>query len=188
MKTRCAWAENPLLHDYHDREFGVPVYDVQKLFEMLSLEGAQAGLGWLTIIKKRDNYLRAFDDFDIAKVAQYDEHTIDKLLNDPGLIRNRLKIHSVVNNAKCIQRLQREVGSFSHYIWSFVDHQPIQNHFSQQEEVPAQTPISQQMSKRLKKQGFKFVGPVICYSFMQAIGMVNDHTTNCFRYQEIAEL
>ncbi|MDR9401759.1 MAG: DNA-3-methyladenine glycosylase I, partial [Psychroflexus sp.] len=180
------WAENPLLHDYHDREFGVPVYDDQKLFEMLSLEGAQAGLSWLTIIKKRDNYLRAFDDFDIAKVAQYDEHKIDELLNDPGLIRNRLKIHSVVNNARCIQRIQREVGSFSHYIWSFVDHQPIQDHFSEQEEVPAQTPISQLMSKRLKKQGFKFVGPVICYSFMQAIGMVNDHTTNCFRYQEIA--
>lgn len=184
-KPRCAWATGDELNvKYHDLEWGIPVYDNRLLFEFLILEGAQAGLSWLTILKKRENYRQAFDNFDARVIAKYQATRIEKLLTNPGIIRNRLKIQAAVLNAKAFLKLQDEFGSFSKYIWSFVDGKPILNSWQNLSQVPAKTIISDAMSKDLKKRGFKFVGSTICYAFMQAVGMVNDHTTNCFRYPE----
>ena len=179
---RCAWAKDELYIAYHDKEWGVPVHDDRLLFEFLILEGAQAGLSWITILKKRGNYRRAFDRFDPRKVARYDRGKIRKLLADPGIVRNRLKIKSAVQNAKAFLAVQKECGSFDRYIWEFVGGKPIRNHWRSSKQVPPRTPESDVMSKDLIKRGFKFVGSTICYAFMQAVGMVNDHTTDCFRY------
>ena len=182
-KIRCQWVNaDPLYIDYHDQEWGIPIYDDQKLFEFLILEGTQAGLSWITILKKRDNYRKAFDHFDTAKIAKYTPKKLEQLLLDPGIIRNRLKVQAAVTNAKLFLEIQKEYGSFSQYIWSFVDGKPIKNHWKQFSDVPTITEISDKMSKDLKKRGFKFVGSTICYAFMQAVGMVNDHTTDCFCY------
>lgn len=185
MKKRCAWVtDHPLYQQYHDEEWGTPVYDDQRLFEMLSLEGAQAGLSWLTILKRRENYRNAFDHFVPEIVRDYDEDKIKKLLNNEGIIRNRLKVKSVISNAEEFIKVQEEFGSFSSYLWRFVDGEPIINHWKTAAEVPTTTIESEQLSKDLKRRGFKFVGPVICYAFMQAIGMVNDHTIDCYLYSE----
>lgn len=178
---RCSWVklDEPIYVKYHDEEWGVPVYDDRKLFEMLCLEGAQAGLSWLTILKRREGYLAAFDQFDAEKIVQYDEEKLEALRNDERIIRNRLKIKSVVTNAESFLAIQKQYGSFSNYIWSFVDGKPLTNSWESSEQVPITTEISDRMSKQLKKDGFKFVGSTICYSYMQAVGMVNDHTTNC---------
>ena len=184
MIGRCEWAtEEPNL-SYHDKEWGRPQHDDQKLFEFLILEGAQAGLSWVTILKRRKGYENAFSYFDATKVARYNQKKIDKLIQDESIIRNRLKVTSAVNNAKQFLKIQKEFGTFDNYIWSFVDHKPIKNKFKKLSEIPATTLISEKMSKDLKKRGFNFVGPTICYAFMQAIGMVNDHTSGCFRYQK----
>ena len=178
---RCSWVklDEPVYVKYHDEEWGVPVYDDRKLFEMLCLEGAQAGLSWLTILKRREGYLAAFDQFDAEKIVQYDEEKLEALRNDERIIRNRLKIKSVVTNAESFLTIQKQYGSFSNYIWSFVDDKPQINSWESSAQVPITTEISDRMSKQLKKDGFKFVGSTICYSYMQAVGMVNDHTTNC---------
>lgn len=182
-KIRCAWVtDDPLYIDYHDHEWGIPVYDDQRLFEFLILEGAQAGLSWLTVLKKRNNYRTAFDNFIPEKIAVYNQHKVDELLNNAGIIRNRLKIASTITNAQAYLQLLKEYKSFSAYIWQFVANQPIQNHWQTFKEIPAKTIISDRMSKDLKKRGFKFIGSTICYAFMQAVGMVNDHTTTCFCY------
>ncbi|WP_274307121.1 DNA-3-methyladenine glycosylase I [Solibacillus daqui] len=183
---RCAWVklDEPVYVKYHDEEWGVPVYDDQKLFEMLCLEGAQAGLNWLTILKRREGYRAAFDGFDVEKILNYDDAKLAVLKEDERIIRNRLKIASVVTNAKSYINMQQKHGSFANYIWSFVDGKPIINHWERIEDVPATTEISDRMSKQLKKDGFKFVGSTICYAFMQAVGMVNDHTKNCHCYQK----
>lgn len=182
MSKRCAWVKEnePLYVDYHDKEWGVPIYDDRKLFEMLCLEGAQAGLSWWTILQKRDNYREAFDQFEAEKIVQYTESKLQSLLDDTGIVRNKLKIQSVVKNARAFLQVQKDYGSFSNYIWGFVDKQPIVNHWATIKEVPVTTAISDRMSKTLKKDGFSFVGSTICYSFMQAVGMVNDHTLECF--------
>jgi DNA-3-methyladenine glycosylase I len=180
--TRCAWAKGDLYIAYHDHEWGVPVHDDRLLFEFLILEGAQAGLSWITILKKRENYRRAFDNFDASKIARYDSRKIQKLLADAGIVRNRLKIESAVNNAKAFLAVKEEFGSFDKYLWQFVGGQPIRNHWKTLKEIPARTPESDKMSKDLIKRGFRFVGSTICYAFMQAVGMVNDHTTDCFRH------
>lgn len=186
MKVRCDWVgDDPLYIAYHDEEWGVPVHDDRKLFEMLILEGAQAGLSWSTILNKRDNYRAAFDNFDPRKVAAYGEEKITALLDNPGIVRNRLKVRSAVQNAQSFLRIQEEFGSFDAYIWQFVDGRPLQNNWRSLSEIPAQTAESQAISKDLKKRGFNFVGPTICYAFMQAVGMVNDHVVSCFRYEEI---
>ncbi len=186
MKKRCAWVpDDPLYRDYHDLEWGVPVHDDRLLFEFLILEGAQAGLSWATVLKKRDNYRRAFDNFDARKIAKYDNRKIAKRLSDPGIIRNRLKIHAAVQNARAFLQIQKNFGSFDGYIWQFTGGQPIVNSWHTIKEVPAQTPESDTMSKDLKKRGFNFVGATICYAFMQAVGMVNDHTMDCFRHGEL---
>ncbi|MCH7758181.1 MAG: DNA-3-methyladenine glycosylase I [Thaumarchaeota archaeon] len=183
MVVRCEWAtEEPNL-SYHDKEWGKPEHDDQKLFEFLILEGAQAGLSWVTILKRRKGYRKAFSNFDAKKIAKYNQKQIDKLLKDESIIRNRLKITSAVNNAKQFLNVQQEFGTFDKYIWSFVNHKPIKNKFKKLSDIPAFTLISEKMSKDLKKRGFNFVGPTICYALMQAIGMVNDHTSGCFRYQ-----
>ncbi len=183
MVVRCEWAtEEPNL-SYHDKEWGRPEHDDQKLFEFLILEGAQAGLSWVTILKRRKGYRKAFSNFDAKKIAKYNQKQIDKLLKDESIIRNRLKITSAVNNAKQFLNVQQEFGTFDKYIWSFVNHKPIKNKFKKLSDIPAFTLISEKMSKDLKKRGFNFVGPTICYALMQAIGMVNDHTSGCFRYQ-----
>ena len=180
--VRCGWcSSDPLYISYHDEEWGVPVFDERILFEFLILEGAQAGLSWITVLKKRPNYFNAFDNFDIEKIARYDQRKINQLLQDPGIIRNRLKIEATVLNAKATLQLLDEGTSLVDYLWSFVG-EPIINEYRTLKEVPASTPISDTMSKSLKKRGFKFVGSTICYAFMQAVGMVNDHTTDCFRY------
>jgi len=185
-KTRCEWC---LGHDiylkYHDEEWGVPVHDDQKLFEMLTLEGAQAGLSWLTILNKREGYRKAFSNFDIKKVARFSEKKIEKLLLNPGIVRNKLKVNSTVTNAKAFIHVQKEFGTFDEYIWQFVDSKSVKNKFRTMKDVPAKTEISDAMSKDLKKRGFKFVGSTICYAFMQATGMVNDHKTTCFRYKQV---
>jgi DNA-3-methyladenine glycosylase I len=182
--NRCEWAtEEPNL-SYHDKEWGQPQHDDQKLFEFLILEGAQAGLSWVTILKRREGYRKAFSNFDVTKVSKYDQKQITKLLKDESIIRNRLKINSAVNNAKQFLKVQQEFGTFDKYIWSFVDQKPIKNKFKKLSDLPASTLISENMSKDLKKRGFNFVGPTICYALMQAIGMVNDHTSGCFRYQK----
>lgn len=188
MMKRCEWAGNdPLYVAYHDREWGIPEHDDRKLFEMLILEGAQAGLSWSTILKKRENYRRAFDNFDPNIVAQYGNEKIAALLSDEGIVRNRLKINAGVQNARAFLQVQDEFGSFDAYIWRFVDGEPLVNASEDLNQIPAQTPESEAMSKDLKKRGFSFVGPTICYAFMQAVGMVNDHVIDCFRYGEIVE-
>ncbi|MGJ7909875.1 DNA-3-methyladenine glycosylase I [Neobacillus sp. LXY-1] len=187
--NRCGWVnQDPIYIDYHDHEWGVPVYDDRLLFEFLNLEGAQAGLSWYTILKKRDNYRKAFDDFVAEKIVLYDETKIQELLHNEGIVRNKLKINAVITNAKAYLQIVEEFGSFSKYIWSFVDGKPIQNHFMELKDVPASTDISDQMSKALKKRGFKFVGSTICYAFMQACGMVNDHLVSCDCYEKTALL
>lgn len=180
---RCFWATTPLSIAYHDKEWGVPVHDDTRLFEFLILEGAQAGLSWETILRKRDNYRAAFDRFNPAKVAKYDERKIASLLNDEGIIRNRLKINSAVTNARAFLEVKKEFGSFDAYVWRFVDGKPLRRKRGQA--IVATTPISDELSKDLLKRGFKFVGSTICYSFMQAVGMVNDHDASCFRYREV---
>ena len=182
---RCDWAENDLAIHYHDSEWGVPLHDDRTLFEFLILEGAQAGLSWDTVLAKRENYRAAFDNFDAAKIALYDEAKSAELLSNTGIIRNRLKIASAVRNAKYYLQTVKEFGSFDKYIWSFVSGKPIVNAWGNANQVPASTPISDAMSKDLKRRGFNFVGSTIMYAFMQATGMVNDHLTNCFRYNEI---
>lgn len=179
---RCPWAKGELYEAYHDQEWGVPVHDDRLLFEFLILEGAQAGLSWETILKKRDNYRAAFDGFDAAKIARYSAKKVAALMNDAGIVRNRLKIESTIDNAKASLAAQKEFGSFDAYIWRFVDGRPIQNRFQSLSEVPAKTAVSDAMSKDLKKRGFRFVGSTICYAFMQAVGMVNDHLTTCHRH------
>jgi DNA-3-methyladenine glycosylase I len=183
--SRCSWCgDDPLYIKYHDEEWGIPVHDDQKLFEMLILEGAQAGLSWITVLKKRENYRKAFDNFEAIKISKYSDKKIKKILENTGIIRNRLKINSTVGNAKAFLNIQKEFGSFDNYIWQFVDYKPIINKFNSMKDLPTKTEISDIMSKDLKKRGFKFVGSTICYAFMQATGMVNDHTTDCFRYKE----
>jgi len=184
---RCDWVNlnEPLYLDYHDHEWGVPVHDDRQLFEMLILEGAQAGLNWITILRKRDSYREAFDHFDAHKIAAYDDTKIAELLANPGIIRNRLKVNAAILNARAFLQLQAEFGSFDTYIWQFVGGKPLVNHWHSIREIPAETTESRAMSKDLLKRGFKFVGPTICYAFMQATGMVNDHTTDCFRYQQM---
>ena len=187
--NRCSWCGNdPLYVAYHDEEWGVPVYDDRTLFEFLILEGAQAGLSWSTILKKREGYRLAFDAFDAEKVARYDGVKISALLSDPGIVRNQLKIGSAVTNAQAFLNIQTEWGSFSDYIWSFVDGRPIQNTWRTLSEIPAKTPIAENLSKDLKKRGFRFVGPTIIYAHMQATGMVNDHLVDCLRYAEIVAM
>ena len=184
--VRCAWvSSDPLYIAYHDTEWGVPVFDDRKLFEFLLLEGAQAGLSWLTVLKKRENYRKAFSNFDPARVAGFTEKKIQSLLNDPGIIRNRLKVRSAVTNAAAFLEIQKEFGSFAEYSWRFTGGKPIKNCFKSIREIPARTPESDAFSKDLKKRGFKFVGSTIIYAHMQAIGMVNDHTVDCFRYGEV---
>lgn len=183
---RCEWAgRDPLYVEYHDREWGVPSRDDWHLFEMLILEGAQAGLSWITILKKRENYRELFDGFDPEKIARYDKRKVNALLKNPGIVRNPLKIEAAILNAKACLELAEEGRSFSDYLWQFVDGKPVVNRRKTIKEVPASTRQSDEMSKALKKRGFKFVGSTICYAFMQAVGMVNDHTTRCFRYKEI---
>jgi DNA-3-methyladenine glycosylase I len=186
MKKRCAWVtDDPLYIDYHDHEWGVPVYDDRLLFEFLILEGVQAGLSWYTILKKRENFRRAFDGFDAHKIARYDSRKVEELLSDEGIVRNKLKILAAIENARAFLQIQEEYGSFKNYIWSFVGGKPVINHWTSREEVPVSTPQSDAMSQNLKKRGFKFVGTTICYAYMQATGMVMDHTTFCFRYHEL---
>ena len=184
--VRCAWASNELAVRYHDEEWGRPVHDDRVLFEFLILEGAQAGLSWNTILQKRDNYRKAFDGFDPSRVARYDRRKLQQLLRDPGIVRNRLKVSSAVENAKAFLRVQEEVGSFDRYIWQFVGGKPIVNARKSLKQVPASTAESDAMSKDLKRRGFKFVGSTICYAFMQAVGMVNDHIVNCHFYRASA--
>lgn len=185
IKPRCIWARNKLSVEYHDAEWGVPVHDDRKLFEFLILEGAQAGLSWDTILLKRENYRQAFDNFEAAKIAVYDERKFAELMNNAGIVRNRLKIASAVQNAKAYLKVCEESGSFDSYIWQFVDGKPIQNSWRESGEIPAKTIVSDSMSKDLKRRGFNFVGSTICYAFMQATGMVNDHLVSCFRRKEI---
>ncbi|RMH87935.1 MAG: DNA-3-methyladenine glycosylase I [Calditrichaeota bacterium] len=184
---RCEWVPNndPLYQRYHDEEWGVPVHDDRKLFEFLILDGAQAGLSWRTILHKRENYRKAYDGFDPQKVARYDEQKIAQLLSDPGIVRNRLKVRASVENARAFLKIQEEFGSFDAFIWQFVGGKPRQNRWKSLSEIPARTPESDAMSKELKRRGFKFVGSTICYAFMQAAGMVNDHVVDCFRYREL---
>jgi len=186
MRTRCPWAGSDSLYiEYHDTEWGVPLHDDRRLFEFLILEGAQAGLSWLTVLKKRSHYRAAFSSFDPKKVACYGEPEIRKLLNNAGIIRNRLKISAAVDNARAFLKVQQVFGSFDAYIWGFVGGQPVRNTWQTMQQVPDETDASRRMSRDLKKRGFKFVGPVICYAFMQAVGMVNDHLVDCYRYSEI---
>ncbi len=187
MTTRCGWAKDDLSIAYHDAEWGVPVRDDGKLFELLILEGAQAGLSWNTILRKRESYRAAFDDFDAEKIALYDEKKVAELLQNEGIVRNRLKIASAVSNAKSYLKIKAEFGSFDSYIWQCVDDKPMVNHWKDLSEVPAKTSVSDAMSKDLKRRGFNFVGSTIMYAFMQACGLVNDHLVSCFRRKEIAE-
>jgi DNA-3-methyladenine glycosylase I len=184
-KIRCGWAQNDLARSYHDAEWGVPQHDDRALFEFLILEGAQAGLSWDTILRKRENYRAAFDDFDAEKIARYDAKKIASLLQNEGIVRNRLKIASAVSNAQSCLKIRDEFGSLDSYIWNFVDGKPIVNAWQNLSEVPARTEVSDAMSKDLKKRGFNFVGSTIMYAFMQACGLVNDHLVSCFRYEEV---
>ena len=186
MKTRCDWTgDNDLMIAYHDEEWGVPQHDDVKLFEFLILEGAQAGLSWTTILNKRENYRRAFDNFDAAKISRYGPSRVKRLLADKGIVRNRLKIAAAIENARLFLEVRQEHGSFADYVWQFTAGKPRQNSWKTTGDIPAQTPQSEQMSKELKRRGFKFVGPTICYAFMQATGMVNDHLVSCFRYKQL---
>ena len=188
MKNRCAWCgSDPLYVAYHDNEWGVPAHDDRHLFEMLVLEGAQAGLSWLTILKKREQYRRAFDNFDIGKVAAYSGDDVQRLLADAGIVRNRLKITSAIKNARGVLEIQREYGSFDAFVWRFADNLPRQDEWNSLAEIPPRTEQSDLMSRTLKKRGFNFVGSTICYAFMQAVGMVNDHTVTCYRHEEVRE-
>lgn len=187
-KTRCEWVtDDPVYIEYHDTEWGVPLYDDRKLFEMLILEGAQAGLSWITILKRRESYREAYDGFDPEKMAVWPDKKIESLLKNPGIIRNRLKVNAAKTNAIAYLKIIEETGSFKDFIWSFVGHKPIINQWQTLSEVPVTTPESDAMSKALKKRGFKFTGSTICYAYMQAVGMVNDHTTDCFRHNAIRQ-
>jgi DNA-3-methyladenine glycosylase I len=188
MTTRCEWARTEILIDYHDREWGVPLHDDTGLFEFLVLEGAQAGLSWETVLRKRENYRAAFDGFSPAAVAAYDRRKIGRLLADPGIIRHRLKVEAAVHNARAFLSVREERGGFDAYVWGFVGGVPRQNAWASAREVPAVTPEAEALSKDLRRRGFKFVGPTICYAFMQATGMVNDHTAGCFRHEEVKAL
>lgn len=181
---RCRWATTALYKEYHDREWGVPLHDDQRLFELLVLEGMQAGLSWLTILNKRENFRRAFDGFDPEKVARYDEAKEEALLRDPGIVRNRLKIQAAIGNARHFLEVQREFGSFDAYIWGYVGGVPMHHCYAAEKEVPASTPLSDRISRDLKKRGFRFVGSTIVYSYLQAAGLVNDHVRGCWRYEE----
>jgi DNA-3-methyladenine glycosylase I len=183
--TRCSWAKNELAIRYHDEEWGVPVHDDRTLFEFLILEGAQAGLSWDTILRKREHYRKVFDGFDAAKIARYDARKVRALLADPGIVRNRLKIAAAIGNAQAVLEVQREFGSLDAFLWQFTSGKPVINRRRSLKEVPARTPESDAMSKELLKRGFKFVGSTICHAFMQAVGMVNDHTVDCFRYRQV---
>ena len=185
VMTRCSWPKSELDILYHDSEWGVPLHDDRALFEMLILEGAQAGLSWSTILKKRENYRAAFDQFDARRIAKYDQRKVKQLLANPGIVRNRLKVAATIQNAKAFLTIQKEFGSFDSFIWQFVGGRPRKNARRSMKEVPARTSESDAMSRELLKRGFKFVGSTICYAFMQAVGMVNDHTVDCFRYQRI---
>jgi DNA-3-methyladenine glycosylase I len=188
-KKRCAWCKNdPLYVNYHDTEWGVPIYDDRLLFEFLILEGMQAGLSWFTILKKREAFRAAFSNFDAKKIAKFDQNKINSLLNNTDIIRNKLKINAAIENAKAFLKVKNEEKSFANYIWRFVNGHPIQNHWGNISQVPAKTSISDGMSKDLKKRGFQFVGSTICYAFMQAVGMVNDHTIDCLRCKELKKL
>ncbi len=189
MKNRCTWCgSDPLYIAYHDDEWGTPVHDDRLLFEFLILEGAQAGLSWLTILKKRENYRKAFHDFDYQRIANYTEKDVKRLLADSGIVRNRLKVGSAIKNAQNVSSIREQYGSLDSYLWRYVDGVPKQNRWKSMEELPTKTELSDAMSMDLKKRGFSFVGTTICYAFMQAVGMVNDHTTDCFRHREIKEL
>lgn len=178
---RCSWCGNgPLYQKYHDEEWGVPKHNDQVLFELLILEGAQAGLSWITILKRRENYRKAFNNFEVQQVAQFTEKDVERLTGDTGIIRNKLKIKSAIKNAQVFLKIQEEFGSFSHFFWSYVNHTPIENRYKTGDEIPASTPLSEQISKDLKKRGMSFVGPVIIYAYMQSTGMVNDHIKSCF--------
>ncbi len=188
MKKRCEWSiGNTLYEQYHDTEWGVPAYNDQVHFEFLVLESAQAGLSWITILKKRENYRKAYHEFDPRTVSDYNQEKIEELLQNPGIVRNRKKIEASVNNAKCFIAVQEEYGSFSKYIWSFVGHEPIQNHWTTEKEIPAKTTLSIRLAKDMKRRGFQFLGPTILYSHMQATGLINDHVKDCYRFQEINE-
>ena len=180
--NRCTWAKDEPNLTYHDKEWGRAQHDDQKLFEFLILEGAQAGLSWVTILKRRDGYRKAFSDFDVLKVSKFTQKRVEKLLQDESIIRNKLKVNSAINNAKAFLKVQVEFGSFDKYLWGFVNHKPIKNKFKKLSDIPASTEISEKLSKDLKKRGFNFVGPTICYALMQATGMVNDHTIQCFMH------
>jgi DNA-3-methyladenine glycosylase I len=189
MPVRCEWSTfSDLALKYHDEEWGVPVHDDRSLFEFLVLEGAQAGLSWETILRKRDNYRKAFDNFDFEKVATYDDAKVDELLKNEGIIRNRLKVRSAINNAQAFKKVRDEFGSFDTYVWDFVNQAPVHNSWKSLAEIPAKTEIAEKISKDLRKSGFNFVGPTIIYAFMQAVGMVNDHVTDCFRHEQCREL
>ena len=186
MKTRCEWSSgNPLMEKYHDEEWGTPVHDDQLLFEHLFLDTFQAGLSWLIILKKRENFRKAFDNFSIEKIARFDEKKIESLLNDEGIIRNKLKIRGAITNAQCALRIQQEFGSLDRYFWSFVNNKTIRNNFKTTSEIPAKTTVSDSMSKDMKKRGFKFAGSTVCYAFMQATGMINDHLVKCYRHEDL---
>lgn len=188
MKKRCAWVGNdPLYIEYHDREWGVPVHDDRKWFEFLVLETAQAGLSWITVLRKRENYRKAFDSFDPRKVAEYDKKKVQELLSNKGIIRNRRKVEAAINNTRAFLRIQEEFGSFDSYIWQFVGGKPKVNAWKDISQIPAKTPESEALSRDLRRRGFVFIGPTICYAHMQATGMVNDHTVDCFRYKEILD-
>lgn len=185
---RCEWGNSdPIYVSYHDEEWGVPLHDDRKIFEFLCLEGAQAGLNWLMILKKRENYRKAFANFDASKVARFSENKIERLLQDPGIVRNRLKVNAFIQNARAFLQVQEEFGSFDSFIWRFVDGKPIRNRWRSMSEIPASSPVSDLMSKDLKQRGFKFVGSTICYAHMQAAGMVNDHVVSCFRFKELSK-
>ena len=189
MCRRCSWpGSEPIYIDYHDKEWGVPLHDENQLFEFLILEGAQAGLSWITILKKREAYRKAYSNFDVEKVARFNSRSVERLLNNPGIVRNRLKIEASITNAKAYLEIQDEYGSFNDFIWDYVDGEPIQNKYKTLKQLPATTSLSDKLSKDLKKRGFKFVGSTICYAFMQATGMVNDHVTECFRHKEVSKL
>ena len=185
-QQRCEWVgSHPLEIVYHDTEWGIPVHDDRRLFELLILEGAQAGLNWLTVLKKRESYREAFAGFDPAEVARFDEARVEALLRNPGIVRNRLKVRSAIRNARAFLKIQEDYGTFDAYVWPFVEGAPKVSRWRSLTEIPAQTPESERMSKDLKKRGFNFVGPTICYAFMQAVGLVNDHTVDCYRYHEV---
>jgi DNA-3-methyladenine glycosylase I len=184
-KTRCSWAEKPIFHEYHDTEWGMPVHDDRKLFEFLVLDAFQAGLSWSTILNKRENFRKAFDHFDYEKVAKYNQRKIDELLQNEGIIRNKLKVNGTVKNAKAFIQVQQEFGSFDKYIWQFTGGKTLVNKWTDLKQVPAKSKESDAMSKDLQKRGFTFVGSTICYAFMQAAGMINDHLVTCFRYKEV---